>query len=126
MYCGRDQARCHARPRPAGLSWADQCLKLPVWISDERQPRSAFAHLVRRALGFDPLLAQSRERAVEIVDAGRDVPVAGPEVVGAAVVVVGQPEHRLLAAEREEVVRGLQLAVADDVESRANVKPSAS
>src|SRR5512132_13313 len=37
------------------------------------------------------------------------------EVIGAAVVVVGQLEHRLLVADAEEVVRRLELAVADGV-----------
>ena len=56
------------------------------------------------------------EGSVEILDPDRDVPVAAAEVVAAAVVVERQLEHRLLVADREEVVRRLELAVADDVE----------
>ena len=52
---------------------------------------------------------------VEVVDADRDVPVAGAEVVRAAVVVEGQLEHVACRRDAEEVVRRLELAVADDV-----------
>ena len=58
---------------------------------------------------------QRGERAVEVVDADRDVPVPGSEVIGATVVVVGQLEDVLVVAEGEEVVRRLELAVPDDV-----------
>src|SRR5205823_2648418 len=55
------------------------------------------------------------QRAVEVFHADRDVAVAGAEVVRAAVVVEGQLQDRSVIAEREEVVRRLELAVADDV-----------
>src|SRR3954453_21942603 len=71
------------------------------------QPRSP------RPAGRAP--AGAPERAVEVVDADRDVAVAGPELVRAAVVVERQLEHRLGVAEREEVVRRFLLAVPDDV-----------
>src|SRR5581483_11488775 len=53
----------------------------------------------------------------------RDVPVAGADVVCAAVVVEGQLELLVLAGEAEEVVRRLELAVADDRELAAELHP---
>ena len=86
-----------------------------------REPPSR--DLVRRPLGLDPVLVlQRREGAVEVVDADRDVPVRGAQLVGAAVVVVGQLEDVLVVAEREEVVRRLALAVSDDVHVAGEAK----
>jgi len=61
-----------------------------------------------------PCSARLASVRVEVVDADRDVAVAGVEVVGAAVVVERQLELLLLAREAEEVERRLRLAVADD------------
>src|ERR1700757_3479504 len=93
----------------------DQLDAVAVGILDEADQRAAFAHPVGLAFGLDALLLQLRERRLEVVDADGDVPVAGAEVVGAAVVVEGQLEHRVVVADAEEVVRRLELAVADDV-----------
>ena len=93
----------------------DQLDAVAVRILDEADQRAALAHAVGLAFGLDALLLQLRERLLEVVDADRDVAVAGAEVVGAAVVVERQLEHRLLVADAEEVVRRLELAVADDV-----------
>src|SRR5204863_5431008 len=87
-----------------------------VRIADEAKPRAALADGVRWPLRLDPLHREPLERPVKVVDADRDVAIARAELVRAPVVVIGQLEHRLLVAEREEVVRRLQLSVADDVE----------
>src|SRR5947207_3421668 len=50
-------------------------------------------------------------------------PYPRAELVRAAVVVGRQLEHRLLVAHREEVVRRLELTVADDVELARESKP---
>ena len=97
------------------LATPDQLDAIAVWVADEAEEAAAFAHLVRRALRLDALLAEARERRVEIVDADRDVAVTGSQLVRAAVVVVRQLEHRLGVSEREEVVRRLLLSVPDDV-----------
>src|SRR4051812_16577646 len=82
------------------LAATDQLDAIPVRVADEAEEAAALAHLVRRPLRLDALLAEPRERAVEVVDADRDVAVAGPELVRAAVVVERQLEHRLGVAER--------------------------
>jgi hypothetical protein len=61
------------------------------------------------------VVEERREGRVEVVDADRDVPVPRAQVICAAVVVVGELEHVVVVAEREEVVRRLELAVPDDV-----------
>jgi hypothetical protein len=48
---------------------------LSIRVADEAQTRTALAHRVRRALGLDPVLLQSGERPVEVIDADGDVPV---------------------------------------------------
>src|SRR5436190_15040521 len=82
----------------------DQLDAVAVRILHKTDPRTAFADAIRLPLRFDPLFLQRGERFVEIVRRDGDVPVAGAQVVAAAVVVVGQLQHRLLVAEREEVV----------------------
>src|SRR5438034_10561320 len=62
-----------------------------------------------------PYTTLFRSRLSHVVDRERDVPVAGPELVGATVVVVRQLELFVLAGDAEEVVRRLLLAVPDDV-----------
>src|SRR4051812_42762737 len=93
----------------------DQLDAVAVRILDEADERAAFADAVRLPFGLDALLLQLRERCREVVDADGNVAVAGAEVVGAAVVVEGQLEHRLLVADAEEVVRRLELSVSDDL-----------
>src|SRR6478736_771799 len=97
------------------LAPPDELYPVVVRVADEAQPRAALAHLVRRALGLDALPGQSPERALEVVDADRDVPVGGAQLVRAAVVVVRQLEDAVRLADREEVVRCLELPLADDV-----------
>src|SRR6476469_3959853 len=75
-----------------------------VRVSHERQPRASFADLVRRTLRLDALLREALERSVQVLDADRDVAVAGALLVGSTVVVVGQLEDGGLVAHREEVV----------------------
>src|SRR5437763_11155144 len=79
---------------------------------------------MRRPSAIKPLQAHAlarfpgpsaRRASLEVVEADRDVPVARAELIGAAVVVERQLEHRLPVADREEVVGRLELAVADDV-----------
>src|SRR5439155_21357096 len=100
----------------AGLAAFGQLDAVAVRIADETEARTALAARVRRPLGLDSLARALCEGSVEVLDPDRDVPVAAAEVVAATVVVECQLEHRLLVADREEVVRRLQLAVADDVE----------
>src|SRR3954468_14078026 len=88
---------------------------IPVRVADEAEEAAALTYLVRRPLRLDALLAEPGQRAVEIVDADRNVAVAGTQLVRPSVVVVRQLEHRVGVAEREEVVRRLFLAVPDDV-----------
>src|SRR6266540_2380104 len=85
-----------------------------VRVADEAQERAALAHAVRLPFRPDSLLAEPLERVCEIVDADRDMAVAGAELVCAAVVVERQLELLLLARKAEEVVRRLELAVAHD------------
>src|SRR5215831_7095138 len=119
----RVSARSHVRGPGARSRTLDDLDPIGIWVPDEAEPVAALAHRVRLALGLDPLLLQARERRVEVVDAYGDVPVARAQLVRAPVVVEGQLEHRLLVAEREEVVRRLQLAVADDVEVAGEREP---
>ena len=72
--------------------------------------------------GSMPCSASAASVAVEVVDADRDVAVAGPEVVRSAVVVQRQLELLVLAGEAEEVVRRLPLAVPDDVHVAAELE----
>src|SRR5581483_5681190 len=88
---------------------------IAIRVADEADERAAFADAVRLPFRLDPLPGELRERGGEVVDADGDVAVASAEVVGAPVVVVRQLEHRGVVAEREEVVRRLELAIADDV-----------
>ena len=81
----------------------DQLDAVVVRISDEADPRAALRDLVRRSLRLDAVLTcERRERAVEVVDADRDVPVCGAELVGASVVVVGQLEDVLRISEEKK------------------------
>src|SRR5207244_6215954 len=80
-----------------------------------RKARASLAHAVRLALRLDPLLLQPGESSVEIVDADCDVPIGVAHFVRAPVVVVGEFQNVLLVANREEVVRRLEVAVPDDV-----------
>src|SRR6059058_5496386 len=111
------RARAPARARPVSAAAAlDQLDPVAVRVLDEAEPRAALADAVGLALGLDALLGQAPQRAVEVVDADRDVAVAGAEVIRTAVVVVGQLQDRVVAAHREEVVRRLLLSVPDDVQ----------
>ena len=102
----------------------DELDAIVVGVADEADPGAAGAHLVRRPLGLDPVLVLQRpECAVEVVDPDRDVAVRGAELVGPTVVVVGELEDVLLIADREEVVRRLELAVTDDVHVAAEGEP---
>ena len=62
-----------------------------------------------------PWVFKRGERLGHVVDRERDVPVARAELVRAPVVVERELEHRFLVADPEEVVRRLELALADDV-----------
>ena len=97
-------------PSPNPLAALDQLDPVAVRVLHEAEPRAALADRVRRALRLDALTRELRKRAVEVVDADRDVPVARAELVAAAVVVERQLEHRLLVADREEVVGRLASA----------------
>src|SRR5262245_4369125 len=98
----------------AGRLVLDQLDAVIVRIADEADARAALAYPVGRPLGLDAVLVlQRREGRVEVVDAERDVPIRGAQVVRAAVVVVGELEDVLLIAHREEVVRGFEFAVSD-------------
>src|SRR5437763_5419093 len=111
------RARAPARARPVSAAAAlDQLDPVAVRVLDEAEPRAALADAVGLALGLDALVGQARQRAVEVVDADRDVAVAGAEVIRTPVVVVGQLQDRVVAAHREEVVRRLLLSVPDDVQ----------
>src|SRR3954465_7814196 len=87
---------------------------IAVRIFHEAKERAALPDTVGLPLGLDALLLQRCEGLVEVVHADRDVAVAGANVVRATVVVEGELELLLLAREGEEVVRGLELAVAND------------
>ncbi len=100
----------------------DELDAVVVRVADEADPGAAFGHLVRRALGLDALLGELGERAVEVVDADRDVTVGRAQLVRAPVVIERQLEDVLGVADREEVVRRLQLAVPDDVHVAAEAK----
>src|SRR5512146_296834 len=69
------------------LAPTDDLDPVVVRIADETEPRTALAHLVRRALGLDALLGQACQRAVEVVDADRDMAVTGADIVAPAVVI---------------------------------------
>src|SRR5207247_7474601 len=86
-----------------------------VRVAHEAESRAALAHLVGRALGLDALLGELGERGVEVLDPDSDVTIGRAQLVREAVVVERQLEHVLGVAQREEVVRRLQLPVADDV-----------
>src|SRR5947208_1245297 len=111
-----------ARGSPTALGAPDDLDPVAVGITDEAEPRAALAHLVRRPLGLDALLRETRKRALQVVDADRDVAVTGSEVVRPAVVVEGELELLLLAGKAEEVVRRLLLAASDDVEVAAELE----
>src|SRR5579871_1970356 len=96
---------------PAAIDELDPVV---VRVADEAEQRPALAHPVGLALGLDALVLQPREGFREVVHADGDVAVGGPHLVGPAVGVMGQLELLVLAGEGEEVVRGLELAVADD------------
>src|SRR6266508_3690115 len=93
----------------------DQFDAVLIRIADEADPRTALAYTVWLALGLDPLLFQLGECRVEIVHGDRDVAVGVAELVLPTIVVEGELEHVVVVSEREEVVRRLPLAVADDV-----------
>src|ERR1043166_7314580 len=115
--------RCQARHVLKPILDSARCWKVAVRISDEKEPGAALAVSVRRAFGLDALRGELGERPVQVLDADRDVAVAAAEVVRATVVVVRQFEHRLLVADREETVRCLALAVADDVHLAGEREP---
>src|SRR5579864_8240605 len=102
--------------RPASGSPFDDLDPVLVGIANEAETISALPHRVGRALRLDALLLELRQGAVEVVDADRDVPVGAAQLVRAAVVIERQLELLLLAGVAEEVVRRLELAVADDRE----------
>src|SRR5207253_3518362 len=104
-----DERRADPSAVARRLAALDDLDAVVVRVADEAEARAALAHRVRRPLGFDALFAEAGQRAVEILDADRDVAVAGAELVGAPVVVVRQLEDVLLVADREEVVRRFQL-----------------
>ena len=108
----------------------DQLDAVAVRVADEAEPRAALAYLVRLALGLDALGGQALERAVEVLDRQRDVPVAGAELVGVDAEVVGQLElGRVLTGDAEEVVRRLvadrQLAAASPGRAPRRTRPTA-
>jgi hypothetical protein len=70
-----------------GLAALDQLDAIAVRVAHEADPRAALADLVRRLLRLDPVTAEPLQRAVEVVDAERDVVVAGAELVGVDAVV---------------------------------------
>ena len=61
-----------------------------VGVLDEAEPRSALAHPIGLTFGVDSLLGGAFEGPVEVVDADRDVPVSGAQLVAAPVVVERQ------------------------------------
>src|SRR5206468_3993634 len=87
---------------PANSSPFDELDPVAVRVADEAEPRSAFAHGVRRPLGLDALLCQPGQRAVEVVHGQRDVAVAGAELVGVDAEVVGQLEPLAVARQAHE------------------------
>src|SRR5579862_601920 len=101
--------------RSSGSAAVDQLDPVAVRIAHEAEERAALAHAIRLTLRVYALRRELLERRTQVVDGERDVPVAGAEVVRAPIVVVRQLEHGRLAADRVEVVRRLDCAVADDV-----------
>jgi len=112
------------RPEVGALARTpDELNSVGIRVSHERDEGAALPNLIRRALRFDAVLLQASERLVQVVHPDSDVPIAGAHLVRASVVVVRQLEHVLLVADREEVVRRLQLAVADDVHLAREPEP---
>src|SRR5665647_1731249 len=116
------------RPRAVPLSSllpaaVDQFDSVLVGIAHEADERAALAHAIRLTLRLDALLLQLRERLRQVVHGVRNVPVAGPDLVRAAVVVVRELQLLFLAGDAEEVVRRLRLAAADDVHVTAELEP---
>src|SRR4051812_27076172 len=111
----RDRARNRRELRPSvearaaanhaseltGLNYLNS---VAVRVADEADPVPALAHAVGRLLGLDPLLAQLRERRVEVGGGDRDVVVAGAQLVGVDAVVVGELEAVLVAGQAHEDV----------------------
>ena len=109
--------------RRASVGPFDQLDPVPVGIPDEADSGTALGHAVGRSLGLDSLTLQLRQRLVQVADTDRDMAVTRAQLVGAAVVVVRQLQNVLLAADRVEVVRRLELAVANNVHLAAERKP---
>src|SRR4051812_26530863 len=101
----------------------DELHAVAVGVANERQPAAALAHPVRLALCLDPLARELAQRAVEVAHADRDVPVRRPHLVRAAVVVERQLELLVLSGVAEEVVRRLELPVADDRRLAPELEP---
>src|SRR5207247_626866 len=99
--------------------------KFSIRVADEAEARAALAHAVRLPLGLDALLGELGERRVEVVDADGDVPVGGSQLVGTAVVVVGQLEHvsRSRQSSRSSSSPPARRSMSISLEKR---KPSAS
>ena len=87
--------RLGGQPEPPELADLDQLDAVAVGIADERDARTALAHLVRRLLGLDAVLGRQRpELAVEVVGGDRDVVVARAELVRVDAMVIGQLQPR--------------------------------
>src|SRR3954454_252498 len=97
-------------PRPRSLrrtssALFDQLDPVAVRVAHEAEPRAAVADRVGRPLGLDADARQALERRVQVVDRERDVPVAGPDVVGLVLVPVpGELEPRPVAGQAHEDV----------------------
>ena len=93
--------------RPGGdLTHLDQLDAVPIRVADEADAGALGAATgpVGGLLRIDSLGGQSLEGAVEVLDADRDVVVAGAQLVGVDAVVVGQLEARVLAGHPHEDV----------------------
>src|SRR4051812_43095203 len=90
--------------RCAGSGALDELDPVAVRVADEADPGAAGADLIGRLLRLDALLAQPRERAVEILDGERDVVVARAELVGVDAEVVRELEPVAVAREAQEDV----------------------
>src|SRR5204863_8260166 len=92
-------------------------------VAHEAAQRASFTDAAGLAPRLAALLLEPCEGLLQVADGERDVPVARAEVVRTAVVVERQLELLVLAGNAEEVVRGLRLAVADDVHVATELEP---
>src|SRR2546421_2573791 len=101
----------------------DQLDAVAVGVAHEAEQRAAFSHAIRLSLGLDSLILEPRERLLQIVHGQRDMSVPCAEVVRATVVVERQLELLVLTGDAEKIVRGLLLAVPDDVHLAPELEP---